>query len=117
MLIVPWYYYSGLSEPGVPIGLSPSVGPRMMPELIDVAIAYATSDGHRYLLNTKGGDPTPIEVFCLSCFTSLFLPPSNEVWGKVIFSQACVKNSVHGEGGGVAWSGGMVCGGGLQAHT
>ena len=24
------------------------------------------------------------------------LPPANEVWGKVIFSQACVKNSVHG---------------------
>ena len=27
-----------------------------------------------------------------------FLPPANEVWGKVIFSQACVKNSVHGGG-------------------
>ena len=25
-----------------------------------------------------------------------FLPPANEVWGKVIFSEACVKNSVHG---------------------
>ena len=25
-----------------------------------------------------------------------FLPPANEVWGKVIFSVACVKNSVHG---------------------
>ena len=25
-----------------------------------------------------------------------YLPPANEVWGKVIFSQACVKNSVHG---------------------
>ena len=23
------------------------------------------------------------------------LPPADEVWGKVIFSQACVKNSVH----------------------
>ena len=23
-----------------------------------------------------------------------FLPPADEVWGKVIFSQACVKNSV-----------------------
>ena len=30
-----------------------------------------------------------------------FLPPANEFWGKVIFSEACVKNSVHGEGGGV----------------
>ena len=25
----------------------------------------------------------------------LYLPPANEVWGKVIFSVACVKNSVH----------------------
>ena len=43
-----------------------------------------------------------------------YLPPANEVWGKVIFSQACVKNSVHRGGawfrggyllpGGVAWS-------------
>ena len=24
-----------------------------------------------------------------------FLPPANEVWGKVKFSQACIKNSVH----------------------
>ena len=51
------------------------------------------------------------------------LPPANEVWGKVIFSQACVKNSVHsgregassGEsapGGVGAWSrgGGLVRG-------
>ena len=28
-----------------------------------------------------------------------FLPPTNEVWGKVMFSQVCVKNSVHGGGG------------------
>ena len=26
----------------------------------------------------------------------IFLPPAKEVWGKVIFSEACVKNSVHG---------------------
>ena len=32
---------------------------------------------------------------------SSFLPPANEVWGKVIFSVARVKNSVHGGGGGV----------------
>ena len=36
---------------------------------------------------------------------SVLLPPANGVWGKVIFSQACVNNSVHrgdllpGEGG------------------
>ena len=34
---------------------------------------------------------------CLGILT--FLPPANEVWGKVIFSEACVKNSVHGGGG------------------
>ena len=39
---------------------------------------------------------------------SYSLPPANEVWGKVIFSQACVKNSVHRTGawfwGRGAWS-------------
>ena len=25
----------------------------------------------------------------------LLLPPANEIWGKVIFSEVCVKNSVH----------------------
>ena len=38
-----------------------------------------------------------------------FLPPANEVWGKVIFSQACVKNSVH-KGG--VWSWGVPAVGG-----
>ena len=28
-------------------------------------------------------------------YTFYFLPPANEVWGKVIFSVACVNNSVH----------------------
>ena len=28
--------------------------------------------------------------------TSMFLPPANEVRGKIIFPVACVKNSVHG---------------------
>ena len=41
------------------------------------------------------------------------LPPANEVWGKVIFSEACIKNSVHREGcawsGGGAWFRGGVC--------
>ena len=39
--------------------------------------------------------------FCNTAFLSKFLslPPANEVWGKVIFSEACVKNSVHGGGG------------------
>ena len=34
----------------------------------------------------------------LSLKRNIFLPPANEVWGMVIFSVACVKNSVHGGG-------------------
>ena len=32
-------------------------------------------------------------MLILICLT--LLPPANEVWGKVIFSVECVKNSVH----------------------
>ena len=31
---------------------------------------------------------------------AFLFPPTNEVWGKVIFSQSCVIPSVHGVGGG-----------------
>ena len=31
----------------------------------------------------------------------MLLPPANEVWGKVIFSVACVNNSVQRGGGGI----------------
>ena len=34
-------------------------------------------------------------------------------WGKVIFSEACVKNSVHG--GGRAWQGACMVGGACVA--
>ena len=34
---------------------------------------------------------------------SFLLPPTNKVWGKVIFSEACVKNSVYG--GRSTWAG------------
>ena len=42
------------------------------------------------------------------------LPPANEVWGKVIFSEACVKNSVHSG----ACMAGCVCvaGGGMHGR-
>ena len=40
---------------------------------------------------------TPADVFATSTAAELFLPPANEVSGRVIFSQACVKNSVHRE--------------------
>ena len=62
-----------------------------------------------------------------------FLPPANEVWDKVIFSEACVKNSVHGEGeaipaciaggipaylaAGLQGGGIPACLAGFQAHT
>ena len=32
--------------------------------------------------------------YIVSVLPFAFLPPANEVWGKVIFSEACVKNSV-----------------------
>ena len=38
-----------------------------------------------------------------------FLPPANEIRGKVIFSEACVSHSIHGEGG--MHGGGHVGGG------
>ena len=31
----------------------------------------------------------------MNCNKVFLLPPANEVWGKVIFSEACVKNSVY----------------------
>ena len=34
----------------------------------------------------------------VSCVMISLLQPANEVWGKVIFSEVCVKNSVHGRG-------------------
>ena len=43
-----------------------------------------------------------------------FLPPAIEVWGKVIFSEACVKKSVHG--GGLV-TGGSGPGGGCLVET
>ena len=41
-------------------------------------------------------DP-PLILHTNLCFSVLLfhqIPPANEVWGKVIFSEACVKNSV-----------------------
>ena len=41
--------------------------------------------------------------FKMNVIVDKFLPPANEVWCKVIFSVACVKNSVHGRGN--TWAG------------
>ena len=38
---------------------------------------------------------TPVNNPFLTCSSNAFLPRANEDWGKVIFSVACVKNSVH----------------------
>ena len=54
------------------------------------------------------------------CFVTIasIITAANEVWGKVIFSEACVKNSVHrgvpapgGGWGGMPGLGGAWCGG------
>ena len=46
---------------------------------------------------------------------SCLLPPANEVWGKVIFSQACVKNCVNRRGGDACSGGGCLVRGGAGA--
>ena len=46
--------------------------------------------------------------YFLKIFLIPYLPPANEVWGKVIFSQAFVKNSVHRDG--VPGPGGLLRG-------
>ena len=41
-----------------------------------------------------------VKINVASYLPKRILPPANDVWGKVIFSQACVIPSVHkGEGG------------------
>ena len=47
-----------------------------------------------------------------------FLPPANEVWGKVIFSHECVSHSVHrGIRPGGAIPGGVPSGGVIQGGS
>ena len=45
-----------------------------------------------------------------------FLPSTSKVWGKVIFSEACVSHSVHRDvcGRGDAWWGGSCVAGGMH---
>ena len=50
---------------------------------------------------------TVLRVFKRNCIQAYFYRPQRG-WGKVIFSEACVKNSVYRRVGG---------GAGLQAHT
>ena len=61
----------------------------------------------------KNPNSSDIDIDGDTCIlkTQCFLPRANEVWGKVIFSEACVKNSVH-RGGLVPGVGGLVLGGG-----
>ena len=80
--------------------------------------------------------PPPKDGYCCGQYTSywnaflfkwdfttvccVFLLLANKVWGKVIFSQACVKNSVH-RGGARSWGcllrGGSATGGGAWWRT
>ena len=46
--------------------------------------------------------PQSMSGWYASYWNAFFLLPTNEVWGKVIFSEVCVKNSVHGES---TWTG------------
>ena len=39
----------------------------------------------------------------ITCLSTLSLPSANEVWGKVVFSQACVIPFIHGGGGGAGF--------------
>ena len=48
-------------------------------------------------------------IFSLKAYFCCYRPKRS--WGKVIFSEACVKNSVHGEGGLQAHTGGGEVGG------
>ena len=53
-------------------------------------------------------DSSVVKLTSISDFSILSsLPPANEVWGKVIFSQACVKNSVHRGRGCLVWGRGV----------
>ena len=64
--------------------------------------------------------PTPRQSFCDHSLSSFDIITARNEVEKVIFSEACVKNSVHGGGGspGPGPGGRLVglAGGGLQAH-
>ena len=81
---------------------------------MEIEIFYHTSNKFFLLMNISSftSDNISSILKTVNVFYKQFLPPANEVWGKVIFSQACVKNSVHG--GGVSAPGG-VCSQGVSA--
>ena len=74
-----------------------------------------------------------LNIHTLLCVVYILTTRKYEVWGKVIFLEACVKNSIHGGGGGwypsmhcrwypsmpCSYPGGCIpaCLAGLQAHT
>ena len=61
------------------------------------------------------------EIVKLAIPQKLFLPPANQVWGKVMFLHLSISHSVHGGGGmhgrGHVWQGVCVCGkGGMRSQ-
>ena len=70
--------------------------------------------GSHFSGQTKFHDISMIFPGFFSKFPGIFslLLPANEVWDKVIFSEACVKNSVH-RGGACSWGVWSGLGGGL----
>ena len=65
----------------------------------NVFTGVCLSTGHMTRGSASRGLPTGEESGRYASYWNAFLlPPANEVWGKVIFSEACVKNSVQGGG-------------------
>ena len=56
----------------------------------------------KFLQHHKLTPPTENPSFVPICLLCL-LPPANEVWGKVMFSEACVSHSVHRGWGVSVW--------------
>ena len=65
----------------------------------------------RVSCSSSSGRPPPTCKSAKECMYQqwlILLPPTNEVWGKVIFSEASVGHFIHGGGGGLSLAGGAV---------
>ena len=71
--------------------------------VILVTLFFVSTKGIRFtstnVITTHGVSRKCLEDSSQTDLNAMYLlPTANEVWGKVIFSEACVKNSVHREG-------------------
>ena len=55
------------------------------------------------VLQSKSKENLKVQELACLLLQVILLPPANEVWGKVIFSETCVKNSVHKGGCLLPW--------------